>query len=93
MTLATGTRRAAGEGTVGLDASDRIARLRGETFAVETSSADYAGIALVAPALRRRLPRPGCLVGDVLIANGREVPFATLASIKGPAAGCTQVVR
>jgi acetylglutamate kinase len=32
-------------------------------------------------------------VGDVLIANGREVPFATLASIKGPVAGCTQVVR
>jgi mannose-1-phosphate guanylyltransferase len=67
MTLATGTRRPASEGTVGLDANDRIARLRGETFAVETSSADYAGIALVAPALRRRLPRPGCLVGDVLM--------------------------
>ena len=32
-------------------------------------------------------------VGDVLIANGREVALDTLASAKGPLAGCTQVVR
>ncbi len=32
-------------------------------------------------------------VGDVLIANGREVPFESLASITGPTPGCTQVVR
>ena len=32
-------------------------------------------------------------VGDVLIANGREVAFDTLAAAKGPLAGCTQVVR
>ena len=32
-------------------------------------------------------------VGDVLIANGREVPFDALAAAKGPLAGCTQVVR
>ena len=32
-------------------------------------------------------------VGDVLIANGREVAFDTLAAARGPLAGCTQVVR
>lgn len=32
-------------------------------------------------------------VGDVLIANGREVNLDTLAAAKGPVAGCTQVVR
>jgi acetylglutamate kinase len=32
-------------------------------------------------------------VGDVLIANGRQVPFATLAAAKAPLPGCTQVVR
>jgi acetylglutamate kinase len=32
-------------------------------------------------------------VGDVLIANGRQVPFGGLAAAKAPLAGCTQVVR
>jgi len=32
-------------------------------------------------------------VGDVLIANGRQVPFGTLVAAKAPVAGCTQVVR
>ena len=32
-------------------------------------------------------------VGDVVIANGRRVPFGTLAAAKAPVAGCTQVVR
>ncbi|MBI4888933.1 MAG: acetylglutamate kinase [Acidobacteria bacterium] len=32
-------------------------------------------------------------VGDVLIANGRHVPFDLLAGARGPLAGCTQVVR
>jgi acetylglutamate kinase len=31
-------------------------------------------------------------VGDVLIANGRQVTFDTLATAKGPFAACTQVV-
>jgi len=31
-------------------------------------------------------------VGDVLIANGRDVAFETLAAVKGPLSGCTQVV-
>ena len=32
-------------------------------------------------------------VGDVVIANGREVDLDALGSAKGPLAGCTQVVR
>jgi len=32
-------------------------------------------------------------VGDVLIANGREVALDALSVAKGPLAGCTQVVR
>ena len=32
-------------------------------------------------------------VGDVLIANGRQVRLDMLAAAKGPVAGCTQVVR
>ena len=32
-------------------------------------------------------------VGDVLIANGRDVRFETLAAAKGPLQGCTQVVQ
>jgi acetylglutamate kinase len=32
-------------------------------------------------------------VGDVVIANGRNVSFDTLAGIKAPLPGCTQVVR
>ena len=32
-------------------------------------------------------------VGDVLIANGREVPLDALAGARGPLPGCTQVVR
>ncbi len=32
-------------------------------------------------------------VGDVLIANGREIPFERLATVTGPLPGCTQVVR
>ena len=32
-------------------------------------------------------------VGDVLIANGRQVPFDTLATADGPFVACTQVVK
>jgi acetylglutamate kinase len=32
-------------------------------------------------------------VGDVLIANGRQVAFGGLAAAKAPLDGCTQVVR
>ena len=32
-------------------------------------------------------------VGDVVIANGRDVRFDTLAGARAPLPGCTQVVR
>ena len=32
-------------------------------------------------------------VGDVLIANGRQVLFGGLAAARAPLPGCTQVVR
>jgi acetylglutamate kinase len=32
-------------------------------------------------------------VGDVVIANGRDIPLETLVAAKGPLSGCTQVVR
>ena len=32
-------------------------------------------------------------VGDVVIANGRQVPLDKIAAAKGPLAGCTQVTR
>jgi len=66
-TLAVAGRRPAGEGTVGLDASGRIVRLRAHRGGVEAMGADYVGVAVLAPPLRERLPREGCLVGDALI--------------------------
>ena len=56
--------RAAGEGTVGLDARGRVVRLRGERFGEEVSSADFLGIQVLGPELRATFPRPGCLVDD-----------------------------
>ena len=32
-------------------------------------------------------------VGDVLIASGRDVRMETLAGVRVPTSGCTQVVR
>jgi mannose-1-phosphate guanylyltransferase len=55
----------AGEGTVGIDAAGRVARLRGETYGDEVRGAEFAGAQILSPAARRRLPDEGCLVGDV----------------------------
>ncbi|HHH27594.1 MAG TPA: NDP-sugar synthase [Polyangiaceae bacterium] len=66
-TLAVGPSRGVGEGTVGLDDEGRVVRLRGHVFGRETRGADYAGVQVIAEAGRARLPRVGCLVGDVYI--------------------------
>lgn len=66
-TLAVGDRQPVGSGTVGLDAAGRIVRLRACRAGIEAWGADYVGVAVVGPALRDRLPREGCLVGDALI--------------------------
>lgn len=66
-TFVTGPRLAPRAGTLGLDPSGRIVRVRAFDGGGEVASADYAGIALLSEALRERLPRDGCLVGDALI--------------------------
>lgn len=56
-----------GEGTVGLDASGAIVRLRGETFGTEAEGGAFLGVHVVGAELRARLPETGCLVGDVYL--------------------------
>ena len=59
--------RPIGEGTVGLGHRGELVRLRGERFGEETSGGDFLGIYVLGPELRARLPREGCLVGDVCL--------------------------
>ena len=79
-------------GTSGvLDADGRtIERLnaRGASKLIKAGTANKGMIAKL-EACRAALRRG---VGDVLIANGREVRFDTLAGAQAPVAGCTQVV-
>ncbi|HSC86097.1 MAG TPA: NDP-sugar synthase, partial [Polyangiaceae bacterium] len=56
-----------GQGTVGLDAADRVVRLRGCVVGEEVRGVDYAGVALLSPRLVVALPEEGCLIGDVAI--------------------------
>jgi acetylglutamate kinase len=79
-------------GTAGvLDGTGQtIARLdaRGAARLIKSGTANKGMVAKL-EACRAAL-RKG--VGDVLIANGRDVAFETLAAAKGPLSGCTQVV-
>ena len=79
-------------GTSGVldDAGQTIARLDARAAArlIKAGTANKGMVAKL-EACRAAL-RKG--VGDVLIANGRDVAFETLAAAKGPLAGCTQVV-
>ncbi|MBI5531102.1 MAG: NTP transferase domain-containing protein [Deltaproteobacteria bacterium] len=59
--------RAAGQGTLGLDASSRVVRMRGHRSGVEQIGADFMGIQLISARLRARLPAQGCLVGDAYL--------------------------
>jgi mannose-1-phosphate guanylyltransferase len=59
--------RARGEGTVGLGEDGRVVRLRGERFGEEAAGGDFLGIHAVGEALRGRLPRQGCMAGDVYL--------------------------
>lgn len=60
-----------GAGNVGLDHDGRIVRLRNESFAPgEVRCGEFLGIHVVGEALRARLPRAGCLVGDVYLPRG-----------------------
>ncbi len=68
-----------GSGPVGLDAEDRVVRLRDRAFGQEIQGAEFVGIHLVSAALARRLPFEGCMVGDVYIpglASGQHIQAA-----------------
>jgi mannose-1-phosphate guanylyltransferase len=58
---------ARGAGSVGLDASGRIVRLRRERFGEEASGGEFLGIHVVGGALRQRLPPRGGLIEDLYI--------------------------
>jgi acetylglutamate kinase len=79
-------------GTPGVldESGQTIARLdvRSATRLIKAGTANKGMVAKL-EACRAAL-RKG--VGDVLIANGRDVAFETLAATKGPLSGCTQVV-
>ncbi len=60
-------RREPGSGSVGLDATGRVVRLRGERVADEASGGEFSGIHVLGAGLRRTLPDRGCLVGDTYI--------------------------
>jgi acetylglutamate kinase len=80
-------------GTSGvLDEQGRtIARLTTRAAArLVRSGAANKGMVAKLEACRAALRRG---VGDVVIANGREVALETLAAARGPMPGCTQVVR
>jgi mannose-1-phosphate guanylyltransferase len=72
----------AGQGSVGVDASGRIVRLRAERFGDEASGGHFPGIYVLGEALRARLPEQGGMIEDVLVpalARGttlRAFPFA-----------------
>lgn len=56
--------RQVGEGSVGLDATGGVVRLRGRVFGVETQGGDYVGVAALGPRCLATLPDMGCLIGD-----------------------------
>lgn len=70
-------------GTVGLDEAGRVVRLRDRSFGTEVEGAEFVGAQLIAVALRERLPRRGCLVGDVYLRaleDGLELRAAAVAT-------------
>jgi mannose-1-phosphate guanylyltransferase len=82
----------AGQGTVGVDATGHVARIRGEIFGVEASGGNYVGVAAIGPDLVLKLPSQGCLVGDFmlpLLRAGTRIrvlfesgPWADIGSLK-----------
>ena len=56
-----------GAGTVGLDSSGRVVRLRGERFGEEAEGGDYVGVLALGADALARLPEHGCLFGDAAL--------------------------
>ena len=59
--------RKVSSGTVGLDATGAVVRLRGEVFGVEASGGDYIGVAAIGEGVLGVLPEKGCLIADVAL--------------------------
>jgi mannose-1-phosphate guanylyltransferase len=57
--------RPPGEGTVGLDDRGCVVRLRGRVWGREHAGGDFLGIQVITEAMRRALPKAGCVLGDV----------------------------
>jgi mannose-1-phosphate guanylyltransferase len=64
LTLAVTAPSFGSVGSVGLDATGRVARLRGEVFSEEVRAADYIGVACLGAECWATLPSEGCLIGD-----------------------------
>jgi mannose-1-phosphate guanylyltransferase len=86
LTLSVATVRSPGEGTVGLDESDRVVRLRGERFGVEVRGADYIGVAALGQDVLKALPEQGCLIGDVALPHLRA--GGAIATVRSSALFC-----
>ncbi len=56
--------RPRGEGSVGVDRSGAVVRLRGQSFGEEHRGGDYVGAAALGARCLATLPEVGCLVGD-----------------------------
>ncbi len=73
-----------GRGTVGVDGTGRVVRLRGERFGVESAGADYVGIAALGAGVLPLLPQTGCLIGDVALPLLRRGEPIQTVPIDGP---------
>ncbi len=54
-------------GTIGIDSSGRVVRLRGQRFGEEVCGVDYVGISVLGEQALAALPERGCLVGDLFL--------------------------
>ncbi len=63
--------RERGEGTVGVGATGRVVRLRGQRFGEEVAGGDYVCTMGIGGALLAGLPERGCLIGDVALPLAR----------------------
>jgi NDP-sugar pyrophosphorylase family protein len=61
-----------GMGTVGLDVTGRVVRLRGERHGSEVSCGDYIGLAALGARALSELPDQGCLIGDYCLPRLRR---------------------
>jgi mannose-1-phosphate guanylyltransferase len=76
--------RAAGEGTVGLDAQGHVVRLRGERFGTEQRGGDYVGVLALGASVIASLPERGCLFGDVALPLLRAGGSVRSVPLSGP---------